>query len=64
MVKTSCCYSRAKELVKSKLLIPSMVNEIIQTFEICRPEHILDSMIEKATKIPSLKDSQQWRRII
>ncbi|XP_075167653.1 uncharacterized protein LOC142239764 [Haematobia irritans] len=54
----SCLRGRAKELVKSKLLIPSMVNEIIQTLEMCfgRPEHILDSMIEKATKIPPLKD--------
>ncbi|XP_065356442.1 uncharacterized protein LOC135950842 [Calliphora vicina] len=54
----SCLRGRAKELVKSKLLIPSMVSEIIQTLEMCfgRPEHILDSMIEKATKIPPLKD--------
>lgn len=54
----SCLKGRAKELVKSKLLIPSMVNEIIQTLEMCfgRPEHILDSMIEKATKTPPLKD--------
>ncbi|XP_075145994.1 uncharacterized protein LOC142220640 [Haematobia irritans] len=51
----SCLRGRAKELVKSKLLIPSMVNEIIQTLEMCfgRPEHILDSMIEKATKTRS-----------
>ncbi|XP_065365528.1 uncharacterized protein LOC135958553 [Calliphora vicina] len=52
----SCLRDRAKELVKSKFLIPSMVSEIIQTLEMCFPEHILDSMIEKATKIPPLKD--------
>ena len=54
----ACLRGRAKELVKSKLLIPSMVPEIIQTLEMCfgRPEHILDSMVEKATKTPPLKD--------
>ncbi|XP_073821618.1 uncharacterized protein [Musca autumnalis] len=54
----SCLRGRAKELVKSKLLIPSMVVEIIQTLEMCfgRPEHILDGMIDKAMRIPPLKD--------
>ncbi|XP_073821661.1 uncharacterized protein [Musca autumnalis] len=54
----SCLRGRAKELVKSKLLIPSMVGEIIQTLEMCfgRPEHILDGMIDKAMRIPPLKD--------
>lgn len=54
----SCLRGRAKELVKCKLLVPSMVNEIIQTLEMCfgRPEHILDNMIEKVVKINPLKD--------
>lgn len=54
----ACLKGRAKELVKSKLMLPTMVPEIIHTLKICfgRPEHILERLIEKARKLPPPKD--------
>ncbi|XP_070854704.1 uncharacterized protein [Drosophila suzukii] len=49
---------RARELVQSKLLLPAMVPEIIQTLQMCfgRPEHVLQTMLDKARKMPPPKD--------
>lgn len=54
----ACLKGRAKELVKSKLMLPTMVPEIIQTLRMYfgRPEHILERVIEKARKLPSTKE--------
>ncbi|XP_075167473.1 uncharacterized protein LOC142239564 [Haematobia irritans] len=49
---------KAREIVKSKLLLPQMVPEIIETLRMCfgRPEHILDRAISKARNMPAIKD--------
>lgn len=49
---------KAREMVKSKLLLPQMVPEIIQTLRMCfgRPEHILERVIAKARSMPVVKD--------
>ncbi|GBP02981.1 hypothetical protein EVAR_69129_1 [Eumeta japonica] len=54
----NCLKGRAKELVKSKLMLPTMVPEIIQTLRMYfgRPEHILERVIEKARQLPPPKD--------
>ncbi|XP_073836062.1 uncharacterized protein isoform X2 [Musca autumnalis] len=54
----SCLKGKAKELVRSKLMLPAMVPEIIQTLRMYfgRPEHILERVIEKARKFPPPKD--------
>jgi len=51
----------ARELVQSKLLIPAMVPEIIQTLQMCfgRPEHVLQTMLDKARKMPPPKDKPE-----
>ncbi|XP_075158026.1 uncharacterized protein LOC142231296 [Haematobia irritans] len=54
----SCLKGKAKEIVKSKLLLPQLVPEIIETLRMCfgRPEHILERAINKARSMPSPKD--------
>ncbi|XP_053968959.1 uncharacterized protein LOC128870369 [Anastrepha ludens] len=49
---------KAREMVKCKLFLPSMVPEIIKTLRMCfgRPEHILERAMNKARAMPALKD--------
>ncbi|XP_036347068.1 uncharacterized protein LOC118756408 [Rhagoletis pomonella] len=49
---------KAREMVKSKLFLPSMVPEIIHTLRMCfgRPEYILERVVNRARAMPPLKD--------
>ncbi|XP_055922260.1 uncharacterized protein LOC129953275 [Eupeodes corollae] len=49
---------KAREIVRNKLLLPSLVPEIIQTLKMCfgRPEYIIENMIDRARKLPPPKD--------
>ncbi|KAL7739644.1 hypothetical protein ACLKA6_018854 [Drosophila palustris] len=53
-----CLGGKARELVKDKLLIPSMVSDVISTLKMFfgRPEHILERMIDRVRKLPPPKD--------
>ncbi|KAM8703164.1 hypothetical protein ACLKA7_007873 [Drosophila subpalustris] len=53
-----CLGGKARELVKDKLLIPSMVSDVISTLKMFfgRPEHILERMIDRVRKLPLPKD--------
>ncbi|KAL7743748.1 hypothetical protein ACLKA6_016808 [Drosophila palustris] len=52
-----CLGGKARELVKDKLLIPSMVSDVISTLKMFfgRPEHILERMIDRVRKLPPPK---------
>lgn len=54
----SCLKGKARELVKSKLLLPALVPDIIRTLRLVfgRPEHILERVINKARNMPSPRD--------
>ncbi|XP_017472746.1 PREDICTED: uncharacterized protein LOC108363754 [Rhagoletis zephyria] len=49
---------KARDMVKSKLFLPSMVSEIIHTLRMCfgRPEYILERVVNRARAMPPLKD--------
>ncbi|XP_036347872.1 uncharacterized protein LOC118757252, partial [Rhagoletis pomonella] len=49
---------KAREMVKSKLFMPSMVPEIIKTLKMCfgRPEYILERAVNRARGLPPVKD--------
>ncbi|XP_036329696.1 uncharacterized protein LOC118741829 [Rhagoletis pomonella] len=53
-----CLKGKARELVKDKLLLPTMVPDVLNTLKMFfgRPEHILERMITKARKIPPPKE--------
>ncbi|GBP17521.1 hypothetical protein EVAR_74115_1 [Eumeta japonica] len=53
-----CLKGKAREMVKSKLLIPALVPDVIRTLRLCfgRPEHILERVINKARTMPSPRD--------
>ncbi|XP_036347102.1 uncharacterized protein LOC118756446, partial [Rhagoletis pomonella] len=54
----ACLKGKAREMVRSKLLLPTMVPEIIATLRMCfgRPELIIEHLIEKVQKVPPIKD--------
>ncbi|XP_036340648.1 uncharacterized protein LOC118750014 [Rhagoletis pomonella] len=54
----ACLKGKAREMVQSKLLLPAMVPEIIQTLRMCfgRPELIIENLIEKVKRVPPIKD--------
>ncbi|KAL7723128.1 hypothetical protein ACLKA6_012682 [Drosophila palustris] len=53
-----CLKGKARDLVKDRLLIPSMVPEVISALKMFfgRPEHILERLIEKVRKLQPPKD--------
>ncbi|XP_044316262.1 uncharacterized protein LOC123037810 [Drosophila rhopaloa] len=53
-----CLKGRAREMVKDKLLLPSLVPEVMSTLKMFfgRPEHILERMIDKVRKLPPPKE--------
>jgi len=53
-----CLRGRAREMVKDKLLLPSLVPEVISTLKMFfgRPEHILERMIVKVRKLAPTKE--------
>ncbi|XP_020713041.1 uncharacterized protein LOC110117687 [Ceratitis capitata] len=50
----ACLKGKAREMVKSKLFMPSMVPEIIKTLKMCfgRPEYILERSVNRTRALP------------
>ncbi|XP_017468619.1 PREDICTED: uncharacterized protein LOC108360719 [Rhagoletis zephyria] len=54
----ACLKGKARDIVKNKLFLPSMVADIIQTLKMCfgRPEQILERAMNRARAMPPIKD--------